>query len=311
MRNKLIVDSHIFIKKNSATIWGYFFISPAIIGLLLFYFGPMIYSFIISFTEWDIIRPPEWTALGNYKRLFNDDLAFQSLKVTLYFTLLAVPATTIATLSAALLLNAKIKALSIFRTMFYLPSIVPMVANTALWMFLYNPMYGLLNQLLEVLGLPPQNWVFDRKTVIPSLAVIAVWGAGNAIVIYLAGLQGIPKHLYESVEIDGGNMFHQFKNVTLPMLSPVIFFNVVMGIIESMGSVKTFTQTYIMTQGGPNNASLFYVLLLHRTAFTNQEMGYACAMSWIFFIVIVLLTFIVFKTSNIWVFYESGDGNGN
>lgn len=296
-----------FFSKHSDTMWGYFFIFPTIISLALFYFGPMIFSLVISFTEWDVIQAPKWVLFGNYARVFNDELTMHSLGVTLYYALLAVPATTVVALLTAVLLNTKIRGLSMFRTVLYIPSIVPMVANTALWMFLYNPAFGLLNYFLGIFGIPPQNWVFAKESVIPSLALMAVWGAGNTIVIYLAGLQGISNELYESVQIDGGNAFHKFKNVTLPMLSPVIFYNVVMGII---GSMQTFTQAYIMTGGGPDNASMFIVLLLYRTAFRNQEMGYASAMSWVLFVVIGIMTLIAFKTSNSWVFIEGEDRNG-
>ncbi len=296
-----------FLHKNSNTIWGYFFILPAIIGLVLFYFGPMLFSFFISFNSWDIVRPPEWVLFENYSRVFNDELTMKSLGVTLYYTLIAVPATTVVALLTAVLLNSKIKGLSFFRTALYIPSIVPMVANVALWMFLYNPAFGLLNHFIGLFGLPPQEWVYAKETVVPSLALMAVWGAGNTIVIYLAGLQGISHDLYESVDIDGGNVVHIFINVTLPMLSPVIFYNMVMGII---GSMQVFTQPYIMTQGGPDNASMFIVLLLYRTAFRNQEMGYASAMSWVLFVIIGIMTLIAFKTSNSWVFIEGEDKNG-
>jgi multiple sugar transport system permease protein len=289
------------------TMWGYFFITPAILGLLLFNFGPMLFSLGISFFKWDVVTPAEWIGFKNYTRLAKDPLVLKSLAVTAYYTLLTVPLTTVIGLLVASLLNTKVKMMSVFRTIFYIPSIVPAVASSALWMFLCNPMYGLLNNVLGIFGIPPQNWIYDPYMVIPSLSVIAVWGAGNTVIIYLAGLQGIPRHLYESIEIDGGNTFHKFFNITVPMISPIIFYNVVMGII---GSMQTFTQAYVMTEGGPDNASLFYVLLLYRTAFTNQEMGYASAMAWILFILVAILTFISFKSSNLWVFYEGGSKNG-
>lgn len=299
-------SKHSFFSRHSKTIWGYFFIFPTIISLFLFYFGPMLFSLFISFNSWDIVRLPQWAGFDNYTRVFSDELTMKSLGVTLYYTLMAVPATTVVALLTAVLLNTKIRAMSFFRTALYIPSIVPMVANVALWMFLYNPAFGLLNYFIGLFGIPPQNWVYAKESVIPSLALMAVWGAGNTIVIYLAGLQGISHELYESVDIDGGNVFHKFINVTLPMLSPVIFYNVVMGII---GSMQVFTQPYIMTQGGPDNASMFIVLLLYRTAFRNQEMGYASAMSWVLFIIIGIMTLIAFKTSDMWVFVEGEDKN--
>jgi multiple sugar transport system permease protein len=287
--------------------WGYTFIFPAILGLLIFYIGPMLYSIIISFTQYTMITPPEWIGIENFTRLFNDELVGKALSVTFYFALLNVPAVTIISLLIAMLLNTKIRHMSIFRTIFYIPSIVPAVANAALWLFIFNPVFGFLNKLVGFLGIPPQQWLYDPKLVIPCFVIMSVWGAGNTMVIYLAGLQGISPELYEAVEIDGGGAVHKFWNVTVPMISPLIFYNVVMCTI---GSLQTFTQAFVMTSGGPNNASLFYMLLLYRTAFTNQEMGYASAMAWVLFVIIGILTMLVFKSSNLWVFYEGETRNG-
>lgn len=289
--------------ERSQLKWGYLFISPAIVGLLLFSLGPMLFSFITSFTEWNVISPMKFVGLGNYARLLKDPLVWKSLQVTGYYTLLTVPLVTVVTFLVALLLNAKVPGISVFRTIFYIPSIVPAVASSALWMFIYNPMFGLLNSILKTLGLPPSNFIFGKEGVIPCLAIMAVWASGNTVVIYLAGLQGVSRQLYEAAEIDGANVFSQFKNITVPMMTPIIFYNVVMGIINAM---QTFTQAYIMTDGGPDNASLFYTLLLYRTAFKNSSMGYASAMSWVLFVIIALLTAVVFKTSNSWVYYENG-----
>jgi multiple sugar transport system permease protein len=291
------------VMEREQTKWGYIFIAPAIIGLLLFSLGPMLFSMVASFTEWNVISPMKFVGFGNYAKLFRDPLVLQSLKVTAYYTVLTVPLTTVVTFLVALLLNTKVPGISIFRTIFYIPSIVPAVASAALWMFIYNPMFGLLNTILKTVGLPTSNFIFGKEGVIPCLAVMAVWASGNTVVIYLAGLQGVSRQLYEAAEIDGANVLSQFKNITIPMMTPVIFYNVVMGIINSM---QTFTQAYIMTDGGPDNASLFYTLLLYRTAFKNSSMGYASAMSWILFIIIALLTAVIFKTSNRWVYYENG-----
>jgi multiple sugar transport system permease protein len=291
-------------REKQRLMWGYLFISPAILGLVIFWIGPMIYSLIVSFTEWDIITPSKFAGLDNYKKLASDPLVRKSLLVTTYYTVLTVPLSNIVTLFVATLLNTKVKGMSIFRTIIYIPSIVPAVASSALWMFLCNPTFGLLNNILKFFNLPPQNWIFDTKSVIPTLAIMAIWGSGNTVIIYLAGLQGIPRHLFESVEIDGGGVISKFVHITLPMMSPIIFYNLIIGII---GSMQTFTQGYVMTQGGPDNASLFYMLLLYRTAFTNNEMGYACAMAWLLFIIIVILTTINFRFSKSWVFHEGGD----
>ena len=297
-------------KKNKITAiertdfrWGYIFIGPSILGLLVFQLGPMIFSLITSFTSWNVISPMKFVGFDNYIELFHDPLVSISLKVTGLYTLLTVPLTTIVTFLIAMLLNTRMPGMSAFRTIFYIPSIVPAVASSALWMFIYNPMFGLLNTILKAVGLPGSNFIYDKQGVIPCLAVMAVWASGNTVIIYLAGLQGIDRQLYESASIDGANAVHKFFHITVPLMTPIIFYNVVMGIISSM---QTFTQAYIMTDGGPDNGSLFYTLLLYRTAFRNSRMGYASAMSWLFFVIIGALTLIIFKTSNKWVFYENG-----
>lgn len=284
--------------------WGYFFISPAIIGLLLFSFGPMLFSLYISTTSWDVITKPEFIGFQNFIRLFKDPTVRKSLSVTAYYTLLSVPLVTGIPLLVAMLLNSKVKGISIFRTVFYIPSIVPAVASAAIWMYIYNPKFGLLCNIFNALGLPHSDFIYSASGVIPSLAVMAVWMAGNTVVIYLAGLQGIPRQLYEAAQIDGASAFSRFKNITLPMMTPIIFYNLVMAVINSM---QTFTQGYIMTDGGPSNNSLFYSLLVYRTAFKESSMGYSAAMSWVLFIIVAVMTAIIFKTSNMWVFNENGD----
>jgi multiple sugar transport system permease protein len=282
--------------------WGYFFIAPCILGLLLFNFGPMLFSLFISFTQWDMISPARFTGLGNYVELAQDPLTGISLRATVYYTLLTVPLITIVTFLAAVLLNTGVTGISVFRTIFYIPSIIPLVATSAIWMYIFNPMFGLLNSMLRVIGAPPQNFIYSPRGAVPWLAIMAVWGAGNTVVIYLAGLQGISRQLYEAADIDGANAFHRFFHITVPMMTPIIFYNMLMAIISAM---QTFTQVFIMTQGGPDNASLFYSLLLYRTAFRFQRMGYASAMSWILFLLIAILTVIVFRSSDKWVFYEN------
>ena len=204
----------------------------------------------------------------------------------------------------AMLLNSKVKGISVFRAIFYVPSIVPIVASAAVWMYIYNPMYGLLNSILKALGMHSQNFIFSETGAVPSLAVMALWGAGNTVVIYLAGLQGVSRQLYEAAEIDGAGTLSRFMNITVPMMTPIIFYNFVMAIINSM---QIFTQAYIMTDGGPANATLFYSLMVYRTAFKQSRMGYSAAMSWVFFVIIAVLTLIVFKSQKKWVVYENGD----
>jgi multiple sugar transport system permease protein len=282
--------------------WGYIFIGPCIIGLLVFNFGPMLYSFVISFTQWDMVTPAKFVGFGNYVELFRDPLTWQSVKATLYYTALTVPLITVTTFLVAVLLNTSVAGISVFRTIFYIPSIVPIVATSAIWMYIFNPMFGLMNSIIRMVGLPPQNFIYSPQGAVPWLSVMAVWGAGNTVVIYLAGLQGISRTLYEAADIDGANAIHKFFHISVPMMTPIIFYNMLMAIISAM---QTFTQVFIMTQGGPDNASLFYSLLLYRLAFHYSRMGYASAMSWVLFIIIAILTAIVFRTSRKWVFYEN------
>ena len=282
--------------------WGYIFIAPCIIGLILFRFGPMIFSLIMSFTDWTIIQRPNFIGLENFRRLANDRLVWLSVRVTLHYTLLSVPLVTVSCFFIASLLNTGVKGISIYRTIFYIPSVVPIVASSALWRFIFDPMFGLMNSILRFFELPPQQWIFSQSGVIPGLAIMAVWGSGNAVVIYLAGLQGISKELYESADLDGANSFQRLTRITIPLMTPIIFFNFIMGTI---GALQTFTQALIMTNGGPANASLFMSLYIYRTAFTNQNMGYASAMSWLLFIIVAIFTAIIFKTSKNWVYYET------
>ncbi len=300
MRNKKTLS----LREKSQLRWGYFFIAPAIVGLVCFSFGPMLYSMAISFTEWDVITPMEFIGVENYKKLFHDPLVGQAIKVTLIYTLITVPLVTCIPLLIAILLNTKVRGISVFRAIFYVPSIVPVVASAAVWMYIYNPMHGLLNSILKGMGLHSQNFIFSAKGVLPSLAVMALWAAGNNVVIYLAGLQGVSRQLYEAAQIDGAGVLPKFFHITVPMMTPIVFYNFVMAII---GSMQTFTQAYIMTDGGPNNASLFYSLLVYRTAFKQSKMGYSASMSWVLFLLIAALTAVVFKTQNKWVIYENGD----
>ena len=296
--------SKINLKEKTQLKWGYVFIAPAIIGLICLNFGPMLFSLGISFTSWDVISAKEFIGLENYRNLFQDPLFFKSLKVTLYYTLLSVHLITCIPLLIAILLNTKVKGISVFRAIFYVPSIVPVVASAAVWMYIYNPMYGLLNSILKAFGMHSQNFIFSESGAVPSLAVMALWAAGNKVVIYLAGLQGVSRQLYEAAEIDGAGALARFFHITVPMMTPIIFYNFVMAIINSM---QTFTQAYIMTDGGPANATFFYPLMVYRTAFKQSKMGYSAAMSWVFFVIIAALTLIVFKSQKRWVVYENGD----
>ncbi len=282
---------------------GYLFAAPVILGLIIWVIVPMIGVLLISLTDWNVLTPPRWIGIRNYVRLFTTDLYFwNTLKVTAYFVVLNTLGTILYSLVLALLLNQPIRGRGVYRSIFYLPTIVPIVASSALWLWLFNPDFGLFNTLLRGVGLPKVLWLASQTTVVPSIVIMNVWGgAGNTIVIFLAALQGVPKELLEAVEIDGGNFWHRFRAITLPMISPVTFFNVVTGLIASF---TIFTQSYVMTNGGPNNASLFYILLLYREGFQRNNLGGAAALSWVLIVIVSILSLLIFRASRRWVYYE-------
>lgn len=285
--------------------WGLLLAMPAMLGFLIFTLGPMIASLGFSLTDWNIGGEFNFIGWGNYTQMFTEDRLFsKSLFVTTYYTLGSVPLVIFFAFMVAILLNQKVWGLAIFRTIFYLPVLVPSIANTMLWLWMFNPDFGLLNSVLKGVGLPGSQWIYAEATAIPSLMLMSTWGLGNAAVIFLAGLQGVPSHLYEAVEVDGGGSLRKFWHITIPSMTPTIFFNLIMSMI---GTFQVFNEAYIMTRGGPNNATLFYIFYLFRTAFTETKMGYACALAWVLFIIIMILTLIVFRTSKSWVYYE-GEG---
>jgi multiple sugar transport system permease protein len=280
---------------------GLLFISPWLVGLIVFTIYPIFASIYFSFTDYTVLRPPRWVGLQNYIALFTEDVLFpKSLGNTLYYAAFALPLGMIGSVGLALLLNKKLLGMSVYRTVFYLPNILPTVAMSVLWIWLFNPNYGLFNSILQQLGLPGVPWLTSPKWSKPSLIIMSLWGIGGSMVIYLAGLQDIPEHLYEAAELDGANSWQKTWHVTLPMLTPTIFFNLVMGLI---GVFSYFTQAFIMTNGGPVDSTLFYMLYLYRNAFVYFKMGYASAMAWILFIIVVSLTALVFKSSGRWVYY--------
>ncbi|NPV09344.1 MAG: sugar ABC transporter permease [Anaerolineae bacterium] len=284
----------------------YAFISPWFIGFVVFTAGPILASIYFSFTVYDVMRPPDWTGLSNYSSLLADRLFWQSLRVTALYSAGSVPLGILASLTVALLLNRDIYGVAGFRTIFYLPSVISGVAVSLLWMWIFNPDFGILNYALwKLFRIQGPAWIMSERWVIPSLIFMSLWGIGGGIVIYLAGLQGIPTELYEAASIDGAGSWTKLLRITLPMMSPVILFNLVTGII---GSFQVFTQAYVMTAGGPHNASLFYVLYLYRNAFYYFRMGFASALAWVLFIIILVLTLLVFRSSPLWVYYESVRG---
>jgi multiple sugar transport system permease protein len=283
-------------------IAGYLFIFPWILGFLILRFGPMVASFIFSFTEYTILKPPKFIGLGNFIKMFTTDPNFWiSLRVTLSYAAFAVPVGIILSLLIALLLNQKIPGTTIWRTIYYLPSVVSGVAVSMLWVWIFHSQFGLINVMLRGIGIQGPAWLGDPTYALPALIIMSFWGIGGGMVINLAGLQGIPTELYEAASIDGANTWQRFWGVTLPMLSPVLFFNLVMGVIDAF---QYFTNAYVMTNGGPGRATLFYNLFLYQNAFRYYKMGYASALAWVLFLLILVLTLFIFKSSPYWVYYE-------
>ena len=280
---------------------AYLFIAPWLIGFLLFTAGPMLASLYISFNRWEIVTPPVWTGLEQYQKLFTDDRFYLSLWNTAYYVFLGVPLHLFLALLAALAMNLNLRGIRIFRTLYYVPSLTPAVANSILWLWIFHPQYGLANAFLQTLGLKGLYWLQDPILAKPSFIIMSFWTIGGQMVILLAGLKGIPEQLYEAAAIDGANTWQNFRHVTLPLLTPALFFNLIIAII---GAFQVFTQAFIMTEGGPNYATLFYLLYLYRMAFENFQMGYASAMAWVLFIIILFFTILQFRLSDRWVFYE-------
>lgn len=288
-------------KLNKEAIDGYLFISPWIVGFLIFTFGPLIASIFLSFTKWDIFTAPEFVGMANYTKLFADPLFKKSLYNTFYYAIFSIPLGMAGGLYLAILLNQKVKGLPIFRTLFYLPSVTSGVAVALLWKWIFNPEFGIANLILNWFGLPSLQWLSSSQWSMPALIIMSLWGIGGGMLIYLAGLQGIPQQLYEAAELDGAGWWSCFFKITLPMLSPTLFFQLIMGII---GSFQVFTQVYVMTQGGPANATLVYVLYLYQNAFQWWKMGYASALAWVLFAIVLIFTLIQFKLAPRWVNYD-------
>jgi multiple sugar transport system permease protein len=281
---------------------GLAFISPWIIGFLIFTLYPILSSLYYSFTDYGLFGSPVWVGLQNYIDLFTkDDKFFLSLYNTVFFFLLAMPASVIVGILLAILLNSKLRGMTFFRSLFFLPTIVPAVASAAVWMWILNPQWGLLNTSLRMIGVHGPPWLSDPQWAKPSLVFVALWTIGSEVIIYLAALQEIPRDYYEAALVDGANSFQQTRFITLPMITPVIFFHLVNGTIWAF---QYFTEAYVMTGGGPANATLFYALNLYRNAFTSLKMGYASAQAWILFIVVMIATLIIVRSSKGWVYYE-------
>jgi len=293
-----------FSVKTQDTIWSYFFISPFLIGLILFTIGPMIASLYYSFTQYNILTPPRWIGTENYTKLLTDPLFWQSIKVTLYFAMVALPLNLIIGYLLAILLNQKVAGLNLWRTLYYLPSVISGVAVAVLFARLFNPNLGWINFFLKSIGVvDPPGWLQDPHWAVPALIIMSLWSVGGTMIIYLSGLQGVPTTLYEAARVDGANKYQSFVNITLPMTTPVIFFNLVIGLIATF---QYFTVVYTTSggTGGPARSTLFYNLYLYQNAFNYFQMGYASAMAWVLFFIVLVLTLVVFKSSAAWVFYE-------
>ena len=296
---KIIKDIPVWRRREAMA--GYLFALPWIIGFFGFTFYPMLLALYYSFTNFDILRPPVFVGLANYQNLFADRLFIRSMQNTLYFVFVSVPLGMLIGLGIALLLNRDIKGIAALRTAYYMPSIVPLVANTILWLWMFAPRSGILTSLVRFFGMRPPGWLSDPAVALNSLILMSLWSAGSGMIIYLAGLKNIPSVYYEAARIDGAGGIRQFFTITLPLLTPTIFFQLIIGLI---GSFQIFTQALIMTEGGPNDSTLTYVLYLYFNAFRFWRMGYASAMAWILFIMMFSITFINFILSKYWVNYD-------
>jgi len=283
---------------------GLLFASPYIIGFLAFTLYPLIASIYYSMCQYNVIKPPVFIGIENFRTLFFEDpLFWKSLYNTLFFTAFSVPLGLCFSIGLALLLNQKVRAMSVYRTVFFLPTIVPIVASAMLWLWVLNPESGLINGIIrQFLGVDGPGWIANEKWSKPSLILMSLWGVGGAMVIFLAGLAEVPQSLYEVADIDGAGRWAKFRHVTLPMLTPTILFNLVMGLI---GAFQYFTQVYVMTggRGGPVDSTMLYALYLYRNSFYYLRMGYASAMAWLLFVVILASTLLVLVTSKRWVHY--------
>lgn len=280
---------------------GYLFISPWLIGFLVFLAGPIVASLYLSFTRYKPGQTPVWLGLENYARMFGDDLFYHSLRVTSVYTLLSVPLGLLTALGLAVLLNQGVRGLRFFRTAFYLPSLISGVAVAIVFAWFFNKNFGVINFFLGLFGIDGPNWLGDPDWTLPAFVLMSLWGVGGTVVIFIAALQGVPLEMYEAAELDGAGSWRRFINITLPLISPVILFALITGVIATF---QTFAVSYIMTGGGPANASLFYLLYLYRNAFNWFEMGYASALAWFLSMIIMICTLILLRSSSLWVHYE-------
>jgi multiple sugar transport system permease protein len=289
-------------QRTQETLLAYACLSPWIIGFLVFTFGAMLVSFGLAFTNTDMLTGISFVGLENIKEFLQDSLEFKSLGITFIYALGAIPIGIAGSLTIAVLLNQEFPGRSIFRLLYYLPSVVTGVAVAILWSWIFNPRIGLINSFLAIFGIVGPKWIASEEWALPSLIMMSFWGVGGNMLMYLAGLQGIPTELYDASKIDGANSGQRFRFITLPLLSPTIFFTVIMGVI---GAFQFFTEPMIMTKGGPNNATLSNMLYIYRVSFQQLHFGYASLLSWVLFAIILVITLLILKSSSIWVYYEA------
>ncbi len=287
--------------RGRRAVTGYLFVSPFILGVLLWVVYPAGMAAWLSLQKWDLITPAKFAGLGNFQTMFSDNLFWQSLKVTATYTLFSVPLSLILAFATALLLNTKVRGLALFRTVYYLPSVVPAVASAVLWAYIFNTDFGLLNTVVHYFGFAKIPWLQRPELALPAFILMSLWVVGQPMIIFLAGLQGIDDVYYEAAKIDGAGRWAQLINITIPMMSSIIFFNLIMGVIASF---QVFAAGYLITNGSPQNSTLFYVLYLYRVGFQQLKMGYAAALSWMLFFIILFLTLIIFKTVGKSVYYQ-------
>ena len=281
-------------------------IQPWLIGFLLFSAIPIGVAIYLSFTEWGGAADPVWVGLDNYVRIFTrDPLFWQSLKVTGIFVILYVPLSLVIGLGVAMLMNHKMRGIGFFRTIYYLPSVLSGVAVTVLWGFIFHRDFGIMNAILGIFGIPAIPWLSSQVWVIPAIVIMQLWAVGSSIIIYLGGLQGIPTEFYEAASLDGAGWWATFRAVTLPMMSPVILLQLIIGLI---GTFQIFTQAFVMTKGGPDYGSYFMSLYIYDTAFVQLRIGYASALAMVLFVIILLVTAVVYGSSRRWVFYLGDTG---
>lgn len=284
--------------------WFYFFVCPWLIGFLLFSFGPMLASAFYSFTDWNMFEAPHWVGLANYSKLFTaDEKFYKSLFNTFFYAGITVPLSLLISLVLAFLLNQKVKGTKLFRTVYYLPVLVPLTAVAFSFFWIFNTQIGVANKFLGLFGIPPLSWLYDEKLIKFVIVFMGLWQIGGSLILILAAVQGVSKELYESASLDGAGAWRQFWSITVPLISPVLFFNLITGLI---GALQVFTQSYVLTDGfyKPNNAALMISNYLYLKGFADFEMGYACALGWIIFVIIIFFSAIVLRSSSLFVFYE-------